>query len=91
MAKKRPFKVRRTVKACGKLCKGLKASAYKACFSSCISEAQKGTKRGYSRIAKGSPTKPMGKLAAACCTSSKECFRKNAKTFLRAPKARARD
>jgi hypothetical protein len=90
VAKKRAFKVRRTVKACAKLCKGLKGTGYKRCFSTCISEAQKGTKKGKARIAKGSPTKPVGKLAASCCTVSKNCLRKNARKFLRTPKTRER-
>ena len=90
MAKKRPFKVRRTTKACAKLCKGLKGRSYKACFGTCISEAQKGTKKGLARIAKGSPTKSVGKLAASCCTVSSSCLRKNARKFLRTPKTRAR-
>jgi len=93
-----PFR-RRAFKGCQRLCKGFKGSMkqgrgkklakkppFPRCVSICLSVAQKGTKRGFTRI----PKKGAKSCKTKCPDAGVSCIRKCTKARLRVPKTRDR-
>ena len=84
------FVLRRAFKGCQKLCKGFKGrkrgQPFSRCLSTCISVAQKGAKRGFTRIPKRGAKSVINK----CPKAGKACLKKALKARLRTPKTKDR-
>lgn len=79
-------KPRRTFTGCAKLCRGFSQPLFSKCLSICTTEAQTGTRRGFSMI----PRKGTTPCKAECPRDGYECLRRCLRRQLVVPKRRER-